>query len=159
MEIKPTIIPASEITMKHLEELAQQLFQQQIIKTEDLLKFESPNAGLIKTIDLKPLEFHEGSIVTQGFTLDGQWKPAHIVFRTKHNRRKVKVIDALITPEMAVLYVDKDTRNWPYTKGCELCCDRQPFYTGDGIISKIKKSFSSPQGTIYFQHCPLLYDL
>ena len=159
MEIKPTIIPASKITMKHLEELAQQLFQQQIIKTEDLLKFESPHAGWVKTIDLKPLEFHEGSIVTQGFTLDEQWKPTHIVFRTKHNRRKVKVIDALITPEMAVLYVDKDTRNWPYTKGCELCCDRQPFYTGDGIMSQIKKSFSSPQGTIYFQHGPLLDDL
>ena len=149
MEIKPTITPASKITMKHLEELAQQLFQPQIIKTEDLLKLESPHAEWVKTIDLKPLEFHEGSIVTQYFTLDEQWKPTHIVFRTKHNRRKVKVIDVLITPEMAILYVDKDTRNWPYTKGCKLYCDRQPFYIGDGIMSKIN-SFSFPQGTIYF---------
>ena len=158
MEIKPIITSDSEITMEYLEELAQQLFQQQIIKTEDLWKFESPHAGWIKTIDLKPLEFHERSIVTQGFTLDKQWKPTHIVFRTKHNRRKVKVIDTLITPEMAILYVDKDTRNWPYTKGCELCCDRQMFYTGDGIMSQIK-SFSSPQGTIHFQHDSLLDDL
>lgn len=126
-----------EAAAAHLEELSQQLFQQQ------------------KIIDLKPLEFHEGSIVAQGFTLDENWKPTHIVFRTKHNRRKVKVIDALITPEMAVLYVDKDTRNWPYTKGCKLCCDRQMIYTGDGILSQIK-SFSSPQGTIHFQHDPLL---
>lgn len=143
MEIKPTITSASEMTMKHLEELAQQLFQPQIIKTEYLWKFESPHAEWIKTIDLKPLEFHEGSIVTQGFTLDEQWKPTHIVFRTKHNRRKVKVIDTLITPEMAVLYVDKDTRNWSYTKECELYCDRQLLYIGDGIMSQIK-SFSSP---------------
>ena len=154
MEIKPTIIPASEITMQHLEDLVQQLFQQQMIKTEDLLTVVH-NRGWVKTIDLKPLEFHEGSIVTQGFTLDEKWKPTHIVFKTKHNRRKVKVIDALITPEIAVLYVDKDTRNWPYTKGCELYCDRQFLYTDDGIMSQIK-TLSSPQGTIHIQHDSLL---
>ena len=154
MEIKPTIIPASEITMQHLEDLTQQLFQQQTIKTEDLLTVVH-NRRWVKTIDLKPLEFHEGSIVTQGFTLDEKWKPTHIVFKTKHNRRKVKVIDTLITPEIAVLYVDKDTRNWPYTKGCELYCDRQLLYTDDGIMSQIK-TLSSPQGTIHIQHDPLL---
>ena len=154
MEIKPIIIPASEITMQHLEDLAQQLFQQQMIKTEDLLTVVH-NRGWVKTIDLKPLEFHEGSIVTQGFTLDEKWKPTHIVFKTKHNRREVKVIDALITPEIAVLYVDKDTRNWPYTKGYKLYCDRQLLYTDDGIISQIK-TLSSPQGTIHIQHDPLL---
>ena len=128
-----------------------------MIKTEDLLTFRYPREW-IKTIDLKPLEFHEGSIVTQGFTLDENWKPTHIIFKTKHNRRKVKVIDALITTEIAVLYVDKDTRNWSYTKGCKLCCDRQMLYTGNGIMSQIK-TFSSPQGTIYFQYDPLLDDL
>ena len=137
MKIKPTSILMGEVAAAHLKEISQQLFQQQ------------------KIIDLKPLEFHEGSIVAQGFTLDENWKPTHIVFRTKHNRRKVKVIDALITPEVAVLYVDKDTRNWPYTKGCKLCCDRQMIYIGDGILSQIK-SFSSPQGTIHFQHDSLL---
>lgn len=156
MEIKPNITPASKMTMKHLEELAQQSFQQQMIKTEDLLTFRYP-IGWVKTIDLKPLEFHEGSIVTQGFTLDDNLKPTHIVFRTRHSRRKVKVIDTLITPEMAVLYVDKDTRNWPHTKGCELYCNKQFFYIGDGIMSQIKR-LSSPQGTIYFQHNPLLDD-
>lgn len=135
--MKPTSILMGKMADAHLKEIYQQLFQQQ------------------KIIDLKPLEFHEGSIVAQGFTLDENWKPTHIVFRTKHNRRKVKVIDALITSEVAVLYVDKDTRNWPYTKGCKLCCDIQMIYTGDGILSQIK-SFSSPQGTIHFQHDPLL---
>lgn len=142
MESKPTIIPSSKITIKHLEELAQSLFQQQMIETKNLLTFGHPRRW-VKTIDLKPLEFHEGSIVTQGFILDENWKPTHILFKTKHNRRKVKVINALITTEMAILYVDKDTRNWPYTKGCELCCDRQMLYTGNGIMSHIK-TFSSP---------------
>ena len=157
MEIKPTIIPASEITMQHLKDLAQQLFQQQMIKTEDLLTVVH-NRRWVKTIDLKPLEFHEGSIVTQGFTLDENWKPTHIIFKTKHNKRKVKVIDALITTEMAVLYVDKDTRNWSYTKGCKLYCDRQILYTGNGLMSYIK-TFSSPQGTINFRYDSLLDDL
>lgn len=154
MEIKPTIIPTSKITMQHLEDLTQQLFQQQMITIDDLLTVVY-NREWVKTIDLKPLEFHEGSIVTQGFTLDENWKLTHIVFRTKHNIRKVKVIDALITPEIAVLYVDKDTRNWSYTKGCELYCDRQLLYTDDGIMSQIK-TLSSPQETIHIQHDPLL---
>ena len=76
MEIKPTIIPASEITMQHLEDLAQQLFQQQMIKTEDLLTVVH-NRGWVKTIDLKPLEFHEGSIV-----YDGSWKEISPVLAT-----------------------------------------------------------------------------
>ena len=123
MEIKSTITPASKLTIKHLEETIQQLFQQQIIKTKDLLVFRH-SIGWVKVVDLKPLEFYERSIVTQGFILDEDWKPTYIIFKTKCNRRKVKVIDALITPEIAILYVDKDTRNWSYTKGCELCCDR-----------------------------------
>lgn len=136
MEIKSTITPASKLTMKHLEETIQQLFKKQIIKMEDLLAFRY-SIGLVKIIDLKPIEFHERSIVTQGFILDEDWKPTHIVFKTKYNRKRVKVIDALITSEMAILYVDKDTRNWSYTKGCELCCDRRIFYTDNGIMSQI----------------------
>ena len=147
------------ITMKHLKDFTYKMFMQghSNIQSYPYLSYIN-NAEFTKAINLNILEIYEGSIVTQGFTLDEQWKPTHIVFRTKHNRRKVKVIDALITSEMAILYVDKDTRNWPYTKGCELCCDRQMFYTGDGIMSQIK-SFSSPQGTIYFQHDSLLDDL
>ena len=136
MEIKSTITLASKLTMKHLEETIQQLFQQQIVNTEDLLVFRH-SIGLVKIVDLKPLEFHEGSIVTQGFILDENWKPSYIVFKTKHNRRKVKVIDALITPKIAILYIDKDTRNWSYTKGCRLYCYRQIFYTDNGIMSQI----------------------
>ena len=111
----------------------------------------------MKTINLKLLEIHENSIVTQGFTLDEQWKPYVIGFNNKE-KRFVKVIDALITPEMAILYVDKDTRNWSYTKECKLYCYRQLLYTGNGIMSQIK-SFPSPQRTIHFQHDSLLDDL
>ena len=147
------------ITMKHLKDFTYEMFMQghSNIQSYPYLSYIN-NAEFTKAINLNILEIYEGSIVTQSFTLDEQWKPTHIVFRTKHNRRKVKVIDALITSKMAILYVDKDTRNWPYTKGCELCCDRQLLYTGNGIMSKIK-SFSSPQGTIYFQHDSLLDDL
>lgn len=143
MEIKPTIISSSKITIKHLEELAQSLFYQQMIKTEDLLTFKHYR-GLEKIINLKPLEFHEGSIVTQGFTLNKNWKPTYIVFMTKHNKRKVKVIDALITPEIAIFYVDKDTRKWPHTKDCTLLCDKPIVYTGKGLISQIN-ALSDPQ--------------
>ena len=147
------------ITMKHLKDLTYEMFMQghSTILSYPNLSYIN-NTEFTKAINLNILEIHESSIVTQGFTLDEQWKPTYIVFRTKHNRRKVKVIDDLITSKMAILYVDKDTRNWPYTKGCELCCDRQLLYTGNGIMSKIK-SFSSPQGTIYFQHDSLLDDL
>lgn len=137
MHTEPIILPARQIPTKHLDELTQQLYQQQMIQMGGLLTFETYR-GRAKTIDLKPLELHEGSIVTQGFTLDKQWKPTHIVFRTRHNRRKVKVVDSLITPEVAVFYVDKDTRNWPYTKRCELRCDKQTIYVGDGIMSQIQ---------------------
>ena len=132
------------ITMKHLKDFTYEMFMQghSNIQSYPYLSYIN-NAEFTKAINLNILEIYEGSIVTQSFTLDEQWKPTHIVFRTKHNRRKVKVIDALITSEMAILYVDKDTRNWSYTKGCKLCCDRQMFYTGDGIMSQIK-SFPSP---------------
>ena len=132
------------ITMKYLKDLAYDMFMQSHsdIQSYPYLSYID-NTEFTKAIDLNILEIYEGSIVTQGFILDETWKPIHIIFKAKHNRRRVKVIDALITSEIAVLYVDKDTRNWSYTKGCELCCDRQMFYTGDGILSQIK-SFPSP---------------
>ena len=82
---------------------------------------------MVKIIDLKPFEFYDGSIVTQGFILDKIWKPAYIIFETECNLRKVKVTNALITPTIAVLYIDKDIRNWPYNKICKLYCDREIF--------------------------------
>ena len=121
METKSLIV-GSRI-QKQLENLA----QQQQISIEDLLSF-SVTPVFTNSIDLKLLEVHEGSIITQGLTLADYWKPEKIVFRTKHNRRKVKVTDALITPELAIFYVDKDTRKWPHTKGCILLCGRQKFY-------------------------------
>ena len=114
------------VIRKQLEEIAPQLFQQQQISIEDLLSI-SASSVFENPIGLNLLEVHEGSIITQGFTLADYWKPAQIVFRTRHNRRKVKVTDALITPELAIFYVDKDTRKWPYTKGCILLCDSLAF--------------------------------
>ena len=142
METKSFIV-GSEI-LKQLEEISQQ-YQTSI---EDLMSFGVPPI-FTNSIDLNLLEVHEGSIITRGLTLADYWKPAQIVFRTKHNRRKVKVTDALITPELAIFYVDKDTRKWPHTKGCTLLCDRQKSYPA-------WYSLSSPQGTIHFQHDPLL---
>lgn len=104
------------ITEKYLEEIISELFQQQQVS----LLFGGNKQ--IDIINLKILEVHEGSIITQGLTLVDYLKPKQIVFRTRHNRRKVKVTDALITPEVSIFYVDKDTRKWPYTKGCTLLC-------------------------------------
>lgn len=119
METNSRIIDS--ITEKYLEETISELFQQQQIS----LLFEGNKR--IDIINLKILEVHEGSIITQGLTLVDYLKPEQIVFRTRHNRRKVKVTDALITPEIAIFYVDKDTRKWPYTKGCTLLCiDNDP---------------------------------
>lgn len=124
MKTKSFIV--GSVIREQLEEIALQLFQQQQISIEDLLSI-SASSVFENPIGLNLLEVHEDSIITQGFTLADYWKPAQIVFRTKHNRHKVKVTDALITPELAIFYVDKDTREWPYTKGCILLCDRQAF--------------------------------
>ena len=142
METKSFIV-GSEI-YKQLEKIS----QQHQISIEDLLSFDVTPV-YTNSIDLKLFEVHKGSIITQGFTLTDYWKPAQIIFRTKHNRHKVKVTDALITPELAIFYVDKDTRKWPHTKGCTLLCDRQKSYPA-------WYSLASPQGTIHFQHDPLL---
>ena len=119
METNSLIIDS--ITKKYLEETISELFQQQPIS----LLFGGNKR--IDIINLKILEVHEGSIITQGLTLADYLKPKQIVFRTRHNRHKVKVTNALITPEVSIFYVDKDTRKWPYTKGCTLLCiDNDP---------------------------------
>lgn len=140
--------PVDKLTIKHLEDLALQLLNKQLITTKDFLKIEGFNYKQEKIIDLNPLELHECSIVTQGFTLDEQWEPKIIIFKTKHNKRKVKIIDTLITPEIAIFYVDKDTRKWPYTKGCALLCNKPAFYNDNGIISQIN-ALSDPQKKLY----------
>ena len=118
------------------------------------------NSALVKTINLKPLEIHENSIVTQGFTLDKQWKPCLIGFNNKE-KRFVKVIDALITPEAAVFYTDKDTKNLPYAKRYKLYCNRIAFYTPDGLEVYLN-TFPDIEESIYTPYTkvnPLLDDL
>lgn len=129
METNSLIIDS--ITKKYLEETISELCQQQQISS-----LFGGNKQ-IDIINLKILEVHEGSIITQGLTLVDYLKPKQIVFRTRHNRRKVKVTDALITPEVSIFYVDKDTRKWPYTKGCTLLCiDNDPLRDGISLIHK-----------------------
>ena len=119
------------ITEKYLEETISELCQQQRISS-----LFGGNKQ-IDIINLKILEVHEGSIITQGLTLVDYLKPKQIVFRTRHNRRKVEVTDALITPEVSIFYVDKDTRKWPYTEGCTLLCiDNDPLRDWISLIHK-----------------------
>lgn len=119
--MKTNSLIIDSITEKYLEETISELFQQQRVS----LLFGGNKQ--VDIINLKILEVHEGSIITQGLTLVDYLKPKQIVFRTRHNRRKVKVTDALITPEVSIFYVDKDIRKWPYTKGCTLLCiDNDP---------------------------------
>ena len=119
--MKTNSLIIDSITEKYLEETISELFQQQRVS----LLFGGNKQ--VDIINLKILEVHEGSIITQGLTLVDYLKPKQIVFRTRHNRRKVKITDALITPEVSIFYVDKDTRKWPYTKGCTLLCiDNDP---------------------------------
>lgn len=73
-----------------------------------------------KRINLNILEIYENSIITKGFSLENYEKPSEIIFKNKHSRRKVRVTDSLITPEIAIFYVNKDTRKWPHSKRCFL---------------------------------------
>lgn len=133
--MKTNSLITNSITKKYLEETITELFQQQQISLKEKLIFGGNKRTDI--INLKLLEVHEGSIITQGLTLADYWKPEQIVFRTRHNRRKVKVTDALITPEIAIFYVDKDTRKWPHTKGCTLLCiDNNPLRDRITLIHK-----------------------
>ena len=125
METKINTLTDYDFSDKDLDCLTSYMRYKQLMSLID-------NSALVKIINLKPLEIHENSIVTQGFTLDKQWKPCLIGFNTK-KKRFAKVIDALITPEVAVFYTDKDTRNWPYTKKYKLYCNRIAFYTCEGL--------------------------
>ena len=133
--MKTNSLITGSITEKYLEETISKLFQQQQLSLKEKLIFGGNKQ--IDIINLKILEVHEGSIITQGLTLADYLKPKQIVFRTRHNRRKVKVTDALITPEVSIFYVDKDTRKWPYTKGCTLLCiDNDPLRDKISLIHK-----------------------
>lgn len=69
---------------------------------------------------VKPLEIAQYSIIIsrpkQNSIYDPYYKFHRLEFRCKHSRKIVRVTDSIITPEMIVLYVNKDTRKYPYKK-------------------------------------------
>ena len=118
--------------MTALEIMASAL-QQQMIPQKDFIS-TLEHEGWIKSIDLIPLEIHKGSIVAQGFILEEDFKPIYIIFKDSINKHIVKVIDALITPELAILYVDEDINKWLCTKSYILLCYKCVSYVSDSII-------------------------
>lgn len=71
-------------------------------------------------IKLKVLEFHEDSIATQGFTIKDGYTPEYVLFKGRRKGRKIKVIDTMVTPEIAILYLDRDPRKYSHSKRYEL---------------------------------------
>ena len=71
-------------------------------------------------IKLKVLEFHENSIVTQGFTFKDGYIPEYVLFNGRGKDRKIKVIDSMVTPETAILYLDENPREYYHSKRCRL---------------------------------------
>ena len=73
-----------------------------------------------KTLFVSPLEIHKNSVVIKGFNTESykNYTPRIIEFRDKqHKNRRTNIIDTMITPEIAILYVDNDIRKWPYHNG------------------------------------------
>ena len=71
-------------------------------------------------VKLKVLEFHENSIVTQGFSVQDGYTPEYILFNGRSRDRKFKVIDTMVTPEITILYLDRDPREYFRSKRCKL---------------------------------------
>lgn len=69
---------------------------------------------------VNPLEITQYTIVISGIkqesVYDSYYKFHRLEFRCKHSRKTVKITDSIITPEMIILYVDKDARKYPYNK-------------------------------------------
>lgn len=80
----------------------------------------TPSDFFIKTLFISPLEIHKNSIVIKGFNTESYkyYTPKIIEFRDKqHKKRRTNIIDTMITPEIAILYVDNDIRKWPHPNG------------------------------------------
>jgi hypothetical protein len=69
---------------------------------------------------VNPVEITQYTIVILGIKqesiCDSYYKFHRLEFRCKHSRKIIKVIDSVVTPEMIILYVDKDARKYPYNK-------------------------------------------
>lgn len=69
---------------------------------------------------VNPVEITQYTIVIPGIKQDSiydpYWKFHRLEFRCKHSKKVVKITDSIRTPEMIILYVDKDVRKYPYNK-------------------------------------------
>jgi hypothetical protein len=69
---------------------------------------------------INPVEIAQHTIIIPGIKQDSiydpYWKFHRLEFRCKHSRKIVKITDSIVTPEMIVLYVNKDARKYPYNK-------------------------------------------
>lgn len=87
-------------------------------------KFNQSLQDLFKqSMKVKPLEIHKNSLVIKGFNtkICKYFTPKYIEFRGKrHVRWRTKIIDTMITPEIAIIYVDNDIRKWSHAGGIVL---------------------------------------
>lgn len=84
-----------------------------------------------------PLEIKQGSVVIKGFPIKEGYIPKVLVFKRKHSRVLIDVIDALITPEIIILFTKQDPRNIQYRK-CLLHLEKEPIITtGNGLLEQI----------------------
>lgn len=69
---------------------------------------------------VKPLKIAQYSIIIsrpkQNSICDSYYKFHRLEFRCKHSSKIVRITDSIITPEMIILYVNKDTRKYAYKK-------------------------------------------
>lgn len=84
--------------------------------------------------EVVPLEIKQGSVVLKGFPIEKKYTPKVLIFKDKPRVTRIDVIDALITPEVIILYTKQDPRNIPYKK-CILHLERE---TGNGILEQIE---------------------
>ena len=78
---------------------------------------------LTPSMKVKPLEIHKNSLVIKGFDPEAYkyFTPKYIEFRGKrHVRWRTKIRDTMITPEIAIIYVDNDIRKWSHAGGIVL---------------------------------------
>ena len=78
---------------------------------------------LAPSMKVKPLEIHKNSLVIKGFDPEDYkyFTPKYIEFRGKrHVRWVTKIRDTMITPEIAIIYVDNDIRKWSHAGGIVL---------------------------------------
>lgn len=69
---------------------------------------------------VKPIKITQSTIIIPGIKRNSIYDPFYklheLEFRCKHSKNIVKIVDSIITPEMIILYVNKDARKYPYNK-------------------------------------------